>query len=237
MKNVSRVLTGLCVIAVAAVIALSHMGMLTVEFSVAQVMLGVLAVITFCGAIADRSFGGFFVALGLLWIGFGEMVGLPHVSVWIVLLTVLLLTIGFEIIFPQKKHFKSSEIDREFHDNKYQEVKGEEGVGYIYASNRFGALAKYVTTTDLSKAELSNAFGQMLVYFDQATLSESGAEIYVNGSFGEMQLFIPKGWKVKNDVSVFAGQCVTTSGADDADGPVVHLIGKVSFGQIVINYV
>lgn len=240
MKNFNRIFGGLCFIAVAALIVLTQMNLITINFSIAQVILGLLAIMFLGLAIKERNIGGVFIPIGLVWIGFGEMMGLPSVPIWVVIVTMILLAIGFEIMFPKKHNHKADWEKRtdEFHDNKYQEVGDEEKDGCVFCSNKFGSLAKYITTTNLKKADLRNAFGEMKVYLDQAQVSGNTVEVYVNNSFGEMQLFIPYDWSVRNELTVFAGACNEfNNNKNVVGGPEVHLVGNISFGEVQIRYV
>jgi len=244
MKNANRIFGGLCFIAAAAVIIMSQMGLITMVFSLAQVIIGILAVLFLWFAISERSLGCLVIPLGLVWIGFGKMIGLPDVPLWVVIVSMLFLAIGLEILFPKKRRlehqFKNwdKNSDDGFHDNKYQTVEENENGGCVFCSNRFGALAKYITNTDLKRANLNNSFGEMKVYFDKAQIEAKTLEINVNNSFGLMELFVPFDWVIKSDVSVVAGACKEI-GKDSnvVGGPEVHLVGGVSFGEIQIHYV
>ena len=107
MKNFNRIFGGLCFIAVAALIVLTQMNLITINFSIAQVILGLLAIMFLGLAIKERNIGGVFIPIGLVWIGFGEMMGLPSVPIWVVIVTMILLAIGFEIMFPKKHNQKA----------------------------------------------------------------------------------------------------------------------------------
>ena len=99
-------------------------------------------------------------------------------------------------------------------------------------------LAKYITESDLKKADLRNAFGEMKVYLDQARVAGNSVVVDVNNSFGQMQLYIPSDWSVSSDVSVFAGAVnEINNNPNMVGGPEVHLVGNVSFGEVQINYV
>lgn len=197
-------------------IILNQTGVLAVTLSVGKIIIGILALLLFVGGILDREFGGIFLSLGILWMAFGEMIGLPHVSVWVILLVVALLTVGFNSIFPKKnKHFHWDKVegyDPSNPVNEHQTVTDTEENGYVYCSNHFGALAKYVNCSDFNGASVKN-------------------------SFGELQVFVPKDWNVKLNVSVFAGDCKNQYHSGNENGPVVRISGSVSFGEIQIIYV
>ena len=242
MKQFNRIFWGLSFIAIATLLVLTQMNLITVGFSVAQVILAAFAILFIWISIESRSPGVLFIPVGLIWIGFGEMMGLPAVPVWVVIVVMALLAIGLAILLPKKKHNHNAQnYDRmrdEFHDNKYQKVENEQKNGYVYCSNRFGSLAKYITESDLKKADLRNAFGEMKVYLDQAKVSGNSVVVDVNNSFGQMQLYIPSDWSVSSEVSVFAGAVnEINNNPNMVGGPEVHLVGNVSFGEVQINYV
>ena len=104
-------------------------------------------------------------------------------------------------------------------------------------SMKFGSATKYIRSQNLKEADLRSQFGELSVFFDGAQVPEGKVFIHVNASFGEMQLFIPAGWKLENKVKVSLGDC-TDRGTNviPADNAVVCVIeGSVSFGELEIN--
>ena len=102
MKKASRIFWGLGLITAAVFLVLSQMHLITAEISVWSALIGILCVALLISSIADRSFGGIFFSLGLAWLTFAEMLGLPRASFWSVAGIVILLTSGFNMLFPHK---------------------------------------------------------------------------------------------------------------------------------------
>lgn len=241
MNKISRAFWGVGFITAAVFLVLSQLGLITEEISAWNVMVGLLCVVMFVTSIVKRSFGGIFFSLGLAWLTFGEIIGLPDVNFFTMILIVVLLSVGFGFIFP-KKHFRHNDkewqaYEREDQVGERQQVKDVEENGYVRCSNSFGALAKYVNTADFKGGRFNNSFGELKVYLDQANLVNGPVEVYVEDSFGKISLFIPKEWKVVQDISVFAGSVDERNRNLGSSDKILNLVGSVNFGEIEITYV
>ena len=104
---------------------------------------------------------------------------------------------------------------------------------------RFGGSTKYLHATALKTGQFYASFGGLEVYFDQAQLDPAGAEIYVDCSFGSIELYVPRSWKVKSSVRASFGavDIHERHSSAAADAPVLLLTGNVSFGAVEIKYV
>ena len=238
---------GVSLIAIAIFIVVYQMGMISSEISIWSIVLGILFGIALIDGILSLSFGGICFPLAFLWALFGETIGLPHISIWILILAALLLTIGFDTIFPRKKkkeehwrkHMESmhqtfDSVDaREIHEDSTQ----NDGGSHVTCYNKFGATTKYVTTTNLVSATLENHFGEMIVYFDSAKIVGDYADVYVKASFGSVQLFIPREWRVENNINVTMGNVEEKNQSKSAGTPVLRLNGDVSLGDLEITYI
>ena len=125
-----------------------------------------------------------------------------------------------------------------FAEDNHSENFPEDENGYVMYSMRFGSATKYVRTPNLSKADLSSSFGQMSVFFDGAQVPSGKVYINCQVSFGELDLYIPRDWKVENRVSVALGDCDDKTGYTEITGEnqVVCVIdGSVSFGELELN--
>ena len=99
MKKTSRIFWGLGFITAAVFLVLSQMHLITAQISVWSALIGILCVALLVSSIADRSFGGIFFSLGLARLTFAEVLGLPKVGFWNVVIIVVFLTIGFNFCF------------------------------------------------------------------------------------------------------------------------------------------
>lgn len=249
MKTAERIFWGLVLIGAAVFLILNQMGLITATISIGMVVMGVICAAIFVSGVVNRSFGGVFFSLGLAWLVFDKVLGLPEVSWQIVLLIVALLTVGFHFIFPNKTRKHRNHVLHKAHDDKWsayekedevgehQKVTDETSNGYVVSTNSFGATAKYINEQDFKGAELKNSFGEMKVYFDSAVIVTSPITVKVQNSFGELQLFMPKGWNVQSNITVFAGDFKENNKPASGDGPTVYVEGNVSFGEIDVTYI
>ena len=111
MKKTSRIFWGLGFITAAVFLVLSQMHLITAQISVWSALIGILCVALLVSSIADRSFGGIFFSLGLAWLTFAEVLGLPKVGFWNVVIIVVFLTIGFNFLFPHKHRSHKDQDD------------------------------------------------------------------------------------------------------------------------------
>jgi predicted membrane protein len=187
-------------------------------------------------SIADLSFGGIFLPLAVICIIFDKPLGIEAITPWIVLIVAVMLTVAFNMLFPKRHrhHHHHDEID---FGHKFTESTSTDNDEYVMHSMKFGSATKYVRSQNLKEADLRSQFGELSVFFDGAQVPGGKVYIHVNASFGEMQLFIPAGWKLENKVKVSLGDC-TDRGTNviPADNAVVCVIeGSVSFGELEIN--
>lgn len=241
MRDTGRVVWGVGFIAAAAFIVLSQLGLISKEFNIWTIAVAFLCVALFVSGVAKRSFGAIFFSIGMAWMSFGQLIGLPKVELWTMILIVVFLSIGFGMIFP-KKHRANREDKWEAYENEnevgeYQKVKEYEQNGYVDCANTFGSLAKYINSPDFRGGRFSNAFGELKIYLDQAKICNGPVNVEVANSFGSVELYIPREWTVVQDVSVFAGNCVEKNRSLGVDGPIVNVTGNVSFGEVSIIYV
>ncbi|MBE5938289.1 MAG: hypothetical protein E7265_09710 [Lachnospiraceae bacterium] len=257
MKSGKKYFWGLMLIATGLFLLLNQMGLITATLNAVHVLIGVVCVLIAVNSIFDRSIGGFFCAVGLAWITFDDVIGLPNVSIWMIILILILLTAGFHCILPKKKkdymnfcngqwtgcsenysgfNCGGENVNDASNTGNGQNVGGDNSK-YVYFCNRFGSAAKYVNATDLQSARLENSFGELKVYFDNTIILNSPIEINVNNSFGEMHIFVPRDWCVENNINVFLGDVKKNTGYTGSTSPVVRITGSVSFGELQISYI
>ena len=238
---------GISLIAVAIFIVVYQMGLISSEISIWTIILGILFGCALLDGIISLSFGGIFFPLAFLWALFGEVIGLPGVSIWILLLAALLLTIGFSVIFPRKKkdcHWEKrmENMHQTYesygaHEVNENEDEQNDKESHVSCYNKFGATTKYVTSNHFVSANLENHFGEMIVYFDNAQIVGDSAEIHVKTSFGSVQLFLPREWRVENNINVTMGNVEEKNQSKSSGSPLVRLHGEVSLGDLEITYI
>ena len=241
MHKFSRIFWGVGFISLALFLVLSQCGLITAEFSVWSVVVALLSVAMFLSGLAKRSFGAMFFAVGMAYVAFGEMIGLPYIGVWTMLTIVVLLTIGFNFIFP--KNFRGVSKDRwtDYEDGdkacEYQKATIVDEEGYVRCSNSFGALVRCVETSYFKGGRFTNSFGELKVHLDRAHITSGPVTVNVSNSFGSLVIYVSKEWNVVCNISTFLGDVQEQNRAVNANGPMLKLIGNVSFGDIIIVYV
>ncbi len=197
----------------------------------------VLLAAVFVSSLVEFNFFGLFVPLALLYAIYQQPLHLKVINVWLLLLTAVLASTGFSIIFHGPHHHWHKKIHAEWEGiSKTEErVDGND----VRVSASFSESCKYLHSESLEKAYLSSSFGKLSVYFDQVTPGPNGVQVYADVSFGNMTLYIPSGWRVEERIHTSAGAVNIdprgTKPADDA--PLLILEGKVSFGNLEIHYV
>lgn len=202
----------------------------------------VLLAAVFISSLVDLNFFGLFVSAALLYLIYQGPFQWFFIAPWLLLLAAVLAAVGFSIIFHNHWHHDWNHCD--WHDhcagmdsfNKSSEnIDGND----IYVKNSFSESYKYLHADCMKSAHLSTSFAKLGVYFDEVQLSPEGAEAFVDVSFGEMTLFIPKGWRVVDHVHASFGSVDHSMRNTplDANAPTITLSGGVSFGSLEIDYV
>lgn len=102
----------------------------------------------------------------------------------------------------------------------------------------FGEASKYIRSASLQTCDIKINFGKLSVYFDQVTPSSEGLQINTACNFGELQLFIPKGWRVEQKGSSFIANVEESGNQDipDETAPTVNITNEATFGHIRVIY-
>lgn len=222
---------GLLFIMAAVLIILNQMGYfigVSMFEIVATVILGAIIV----ESVLHLNFWGILFPMALICIIYADQWNITEFTPWPALLTATLLSIGFSMIFHRRPHHYCH-WDNSFSKNVINETDGN----VIDCSVSFGESIKYVNTDNLEKANISCSFGDIKVYFDHAQIPSGKAEIYVNVSFGNAVLYLPRAWKVTNSVHVFLGDTDNDNRGVELNAPEVMIHGSVSFGDVKIIYV
>lgn len=227
-------LAAICLIAVKTS-AFATLGAFTIITTALLVVILVLCTI-------ERMFFGTFVSLVFLYEMYRTPLDWPNIGIWYLLLVALLASIGVSILFPKWR--KRNNSNNTVHGDtmvfpkddagEFEDVSGNT----ISARVHFGSSSKYIHSQNLEKVHLYTSFGSLQVYFDQAQLSPNGAEVIVDCSFGAIELFIPRHWRVINDAHASLGAVETAyTPSTGSDAPVITLRGGVRFGAVEVKYV
>lgn len=256
MRNrVKNILSGVLLIVLAACLVLWRLDVFALPdifdgVKIWEMIIAIIMVVIIFHSILDLAFGGIFFPLAILCIIFDEPLGITAITPWIVLIAALLLTIAFEKLFPShwiKRHFRKAvngNVDVEFHndDRRSHRSSGEsvnsssDDSEHVFQSVRFGSGSKYINSKNLKSVSLDCNFGELSAYLDKAEVPERQVEVNAKVAFGEINIYIPRDWKVINKVAVSMGDCDDRASSIPGveDGVTCTITGSVSFGDLQI---
>lgn len=252
-----KVIWALLFIGIAVLILAGGLGVIP-EVSrklIVAVLLGAVAI----GSLWELSFWGLFFSLAIIGILYAPQLHIEAITPVPILGAAALLSIGFSMLFGKQasqrrterarkrhsnfadQHFKSDHYQngqgQQVYDTAFGETTDQVNGEMLIFKNSFGATSKYVNTDNFRSAVLQNSFGEMKVYFDNALMQQETATIDVSNSFGETQIFLPKEWKVENQISSMLGSVSEQNMHQPAGGHTVILTGSLSMGEVQIIYI
>lgn len=181
---------------------------------------------------------------------------LPFVALWVVLAAAALSSVGIGLIFPQKIPQGSrfvvgsfTSYDEDDYDGEVDSEEGREerrrraqatGIDNNPAvSVNFGSASRYLHADKLETVSLSCNFGGMEIYFDQAQLHPSGANVYLDCKFGGIDIYVPRHWRVNEQVNCTIGAVDIDSrkATPTENAPELTITGNILCGGVDIWYV
>ena len=237
------------------------------EFSVWRLLFAALAFVCGVKSLFSWNAAGVFFSAAFIGIIYAKPLGIEALSLWTLLLAALLLSIGFSMLLkgPRKRYYQKKYGDKygNFngayvngaymngsqghasdkmggHDyNASQACKDQEEVvsDTVCASTAFGSSVKYINSGNLKNVNLQCSFGAMKVYFDKAIIQNGIADVWVDVSFAGVELYVPRAWKVVNNVDLSLAGMDEKNRNEAAGDTVLRISGKASFSGITIIYI
>lgn len=235
----SNIFWGSIFVLSAVLILLSTAGILG-DFGTFSICCGVILGAILIKSIVSLSIGGVCFSLAFLVILFDGVLGLTKLTPWPVLMIATLLTIGLNLIFGDslRKIRKRNGANAYTAEGHYDQIIDDVDQDSINFSIKFGSVAKYINCDNFTRGDFSSAFGELSVYFDNAVIQGASASVNVDVSFGDLKLYIPKTWRVENNVhSSFAGVDEHGRTQWQETPKVLYLNGNVAFGAVEIYYI
>lgn len=266
-NKLERVFWGIFFVAAAVILVLNQMGLLIAwgAFNFWNLLLTAILVVCGVKSAVKWNTSGLVFSLALLCILYKDVIGLGAISVWTILLAAILLSIGLSMIFhgprkayERKKYEKyhqqyssymyngtansnggsDNQNSAEYAKNHEHFETVEETVDDIVNMNTtFGSSVKYVNSGNFSRANLQCSFGAMKVYFDKAVIQSGTADIWMDLSFSGVELYVPRDWKVVNDVNYSLAGFDEKNRSESTGVPVLRLAGNSNFAGVTIIYV
>ncbi len=237
-KQFRKIFWGILLLIGAIALLIDGLGYLHI-FNFWSFFLSAIAIGFLVDGILDRSFGQILFSLAFLIIFNNRLLHLEAITPWAVLGAALLGTIGLNTIFPKRPKnnhphaFHPSGGPLPTHGREEEILSGEE----IHYEVSFGSAVKYIVGRDISRVFLKSHFGNLEVYFNDATLKNNNANVFVECSFGNMDLYIPAGWSVVNNTRYSFGNVEESGFGNPNGGAALVLDGNVSFGHVEIHHI
>lgn len=233
MKN-KNIFWGLFFICAAALIITYRLGNFN-GLGLPSLIFTILLVPIIVKSISKLNFFGILLPVSLLLIIFDKPLGIEQLTPWPVLVAAFFLSIGLELVFKSKKHYPYFGYHKEY-KNAHETIDNIDD-NEVDCAVTFGSGSKYLNSTSLKKAYFKCSFGALKVYFDNATLDPDGAEVFLDASFGGVELYIPQSWTVNMNMTAAVGGVDEKYKKHVSGGPVLTLSGHVSFGGVEIIYI
>lgn len=225
---------GFLFLCAAGVIVANQLGLFAQVGLVSLLLTLALAFIIIKGII-DINFFEILIPAAVILIIYADPLGIAYLTPWPILIVALLTSIGLSLIFRKhayrgfKKYKKGHGDHMETTENLDDDV--------IISKTSFSGGTKYLYSKNLKRADFSVSFGGLKVFFDQVTLSPEGADINIDASFSGVELYIPRNWNVKNNMSASIGGVDMKGVRCESTGPTLRLNGNVTLGGVEVHYI
>lgn len=204
--------------------------------STVKVVITILLLYFIVKNIPYRNYFGILIPAAFIFILYDDFLPFQILTPFSVLAAAVLGSIGLSFLFPNQPPFKS---DISFGFGSDGGTGTYNSDSEVTCSIAFAGCTKYFESEDLRRAYLKCSFGSLKAYFDHASIIGDSAEIYVDNSFGETNLFLPKEWDVHINASTTFGDIseIHKMKAAPCGAPFVSINGNISFGDCKIFYV
>ncbi len=214
------------------------------EIGFLSILASVLLIALIVHSAFQLNFFGVLIPAAFLYTIYNDVIGLPEISVWQLVLAAVLASTGLSILFHRHVHkvwvhhnHGSVHHGKAAH-HAFTSEKEKVDDNNPYVKVNFGSSSKYLHADSLKSGEFICSFGSLQIYFDQVQLSPGGAEILVDCSFGQVELFLPRQWKVINRMYSTLGNVEDNRRDNPAENaPELTLKGNLSFGSVEIRYI
>ena len=235
MKS-SKVFWGIFFILAAVYVVISKFGILP-DIGVFSILLTVFLIWVFVEGVRNFNFYEMLFSVAFICIVYDEQLGITALTPWTVLGAALLGSIGLTMIFSgvkkKRKIATGQSCSQSYVGSGSEQCTGEQ----IRCENNFGSAIRYINSDNFKNAVVENNFGVLSVYFDNAIVQSESAFVNVENNFGETNLYIPKEWKVQNNLDRSFDAINEIGSSIGTSNTLLYINGSANFGAINIHYI
>ncbi|GEN95802.1 LiaF transmembrane domain-containing protein [Pediococcus ethanolidurans] len=233
---------GLFFLACAAILIASKMGWFSYQANMWTVIFTLILAAATIKSIVYFSITGTIFSLAFISMLYAKPLGITNLVPWTILGAAFLLSIGLSlVVHPFKRKFHHHQhvfINETGHDGQhFSQSTTTDYESYVNVNVRMGSTIRYVQSTNFQHAIINVTMGDAKVYFDQAIITNDRANIELNGSMGDIDLYVPKAWNLQVQLDSFMVETTETGLKPTKDGPLVSIIGDFKMGDITVHYV
>ena len=184
-------------------------------------------------SILQKSVTGLLFSAAFLCIVYAGPLGIEAITPWPVLGAALLGSIGVSFFYHPKGSYWHGHHDDENWVGSVETMDGSQ----LKLSTSCAGSVKYVDSQEFKSADVKCSFGAMKVYLDKAAVPSGEAVIRMDVSFGGLELYVPRSWKVINQVDAIFGGLEEKSSGNPNGSPALILTGSVKFAGVEIIYI
>lgn len=232
----SRLFWGLAIISAGVLLLLGALG-IGEQYGLLRIAATIFLVGIAIESLYHLHFLLFFVPVAVAAYLWRNQLGLPNLSLGLLVAAAALLGIGLSVVFR-----RSSLHGFSHHVSGQHTVDWNQGDETMTADETlsldvsFGEQIKRVHASRLKRLEVASNFAKTVVIFEDTQLAAEGLRVLINGNFTEIVLVMPRMWTADSSLHAFAG---TVKGLPARTGPAqanVRLSGNIHFGEVRIEY-
>lgn len=256
-RNVAwRVFWGTSFLLAAAAVVLSTLGIITFGINIGWLLLSILlAAMAVACTFKLFWFGVFLPVAGILNILIvnTDYLSIGPTAIGPIWITAYLLSIGFTILFHHSYKHHGRKNHRNLHvihdphthfdrhnPDKHENVINRDDESEVFVDVSLSSTIKYVNTENFERALLRCNLGAVKAYFDNAKVKGDEATIELRGLMCGFELYVPRNWRVVDNVSNSMSGVSEKNAprfADKKDEKTVYLTGSITMSGVEIIYV
>jgi predicted membrane protein len=224
----------------AALLILAKLGWQPWGISPITLIISVALIAGLIQSIIYRQLSGVVMIIALLLIIYSKPLGIAAFAPWTIFWAAILIIVGLNIIIPtpyqQRWHHSWHGSTGHFDAEGSTETSDQ---NTINLETHMGTSVRYVQSPALQKVNIINSLSTSKIYFEQATLAQTGAVINVDCHLGSIELYFPREWHVTTEIHSSLGG-VEEHGfhsSETTTGPALTIRGNIHLGGLTIHYI